>query len=374
MILFKNFDLLQSQINAFRFLYLHQFNEGKMSSNDNNSQKGTPTKISTNFDQDKTTSSTLKVNIKQSAAMSFTASLIIIPFFWKSFQRNPKMELNKTDLLKLLSYLEGELQARDVVIATLKAEKVKRLLTPGRFWINSLNDPRAALQRDAFGSAEQAIDEEHIQSLADHQMMALENYIMQHRKMASHMYRLMKEMEERHKKVVQDLEEEKRKHEHDTAQGDDITYGLEKERTRLKQVRKVDYRKFLLRGSLLMEAFFLGAGIRKNGSQKSRKRFKKDIGFIRRRKSKNQVDRVTAYSREEESFNKVRGREEKIRRLGTDFGRREKQNRRHGRRFGRGKQKKFTNGSRIGKTAGAVRYRAAATSCSYCQRREKVNN
>lgn len=36
--------------------------------------------------------------------------------------------------------------------------------------------------------------------------------------------------------VVQDLEEEKRKHEHDTAQGDDITYGLEKERTRLKQV------------------------------------------------------------------------------------------------------------------------------------------
>ena len=36
------------------------------------------------------------------------------------FQRHPKMDLNKADLLRLLSYLEGELQARDIAIATMK--------------------------------------------------------------------------------------------------------------------------------------------------------------------------------------------------------------------------------------------------------------
>lgn len=40
------------------------------------------------------------------------------------FQRHPKMDLSKNELLKLLSYLEGELQAREVVIATLRVSVI----------------------------------------------------------------------------------------------------------------------------------------------------------------------------------------------------------------------------------------------------------
>ena len=50
------------------------------------------------------------------------------------------------------------------------------------------------------------------------------------------MLNILKDAEAKHKKVIQELEEEKCKlYEHDTAQGDDITYGFEMERIRLQQ-------------------------------------------------------------------------------------------------------------------------------------------
>ena len=147
-----------------------------------------------------------------------------------TLKRNPKMELSKSDLLKLLGHLEGELQARDIVIAVLKSEKLKHLLTTR--YLSGTSDPHTALARDVAivgGTVGQEPNQ------IDQHVASLEALVTQQRRMQSRMTKILKDAELRHRVVIKELEEEKQKHEHDTAQGDDITYGLEKERTRLKK-------------------------------------------------------------------------------------------------------------------------------------------
>ena len=45
-----------------------------------------------------------------------------------NFTGSEKLDVEGTDLLELLSHLEGELQARDIAIAALKSEQLKRVL------------------------------------------------------------------------------------------------------------------------------------------------------------------------------------------------------------------------------------------------------
>ncbi|KAF5300172.1 hypothetical protein FQA39_LY11206 [Lamprigera yunnana] len=155
-----------------------------------------------------------------------------------TLKRNPKMELTKTDLLKLLTYFEGEIQARDITIAALKSERLKQVVNVGRYRPVVMSDPYTALLRDSIADtalAKPPHNEKDMAAAAEHQLQALEQLALQQRRAHQHMVNILKDAEAKHKKVIQELEEEKCKHEHDTAQGDDITYGLEMERTRLRQ-------------------------------------------------------------------------------------------------------------------------------------------
>ncbi|XP_037535379.1 CTTNBP2 N-terminal-like protein [Nematolebias whitei] len=140
--------------------------------------------------------------------------------------------LTKPELLMLFSTLEGELEARDVVIEALKAQ-CKELFIQERYAKYNLSDPFQALQRDSEivgGSNKEAGC-----ASSTNPLVVLKLVVSHCRRMQEKMLAQLAAAESRHRRVIADLEEEKRRHAEDTAEGDDVTYVLEKERERLQQ-------------------------------------------------------------------------------------------------------------------------------------------
>lgn len=156
-----------------------------------------------------------------------------------------RSEMPHSELVKMLYYLEGELQARDVCIAALRNERVKQLIAQLRTKRLQPNDPYAAIFRDKIAlngnlisresSTQAAQAEMEVRQIIEQQME--QQYQMVSKQRATHvrMVNILTESLENNQRMLQELEEEKRKHENTTAQGDDITYGLELERNKLKQ-------------------------------------------------------------------------------------------------------------------------------------------
>ncbi|XP_028850674.1 CTTNBP2 N-terminal like b isoform X2 [Denticeps clupeoides] len=126
--------------------------------------------------------------------------------------------LSKPELLMLLSILEGELEAQDLVIHALRrdSEVVRQGQGPGQ----------EGEDRASTGSPNP---------------LAVLKLVMTHcKRMQEKMMAQLAAVESRHRRVIADLEEEKRRHAQDTAQGDDVTYMLEKEREKLLQQLEVE--------------------------------------------------------------------------------------------------------------------------------------
>ncbi|XP_016298847.1 CTTNBP2 N-terminal-like protein [Sinocyclocheilus anshuiensis] len=154
--------------------------------------------------------------------------------------------LSKRDVLLLFSVLEGELEARDFVIQALKAQRRDCDMWE-RYGKYNLSDPFLALQRDSEvlqssgqtrgdGGSSSQRREGFCGATARSDPLAVLKLVVGHcRRMQEKMLKQLAAAENRHRRVIADLEEEKRKHAEDTAEGDDVTYILEKERERLLQ-------------------------------------------------------------------------------------------------------------------------------------------
>ncbi|VDK47624.1 unnamed protein product [Anisakis simplex] len=134
-----------------------------------------------------------------------------------------RKEFSNEDLLRLLSYLEGELQARDIVIAALKSEKAKQLLYRAKYGRLNGDDPLNALQRDSnLSGVEGELNETQISQMYESQLSQLERLIAVQRR--CHL---------RSKQVIELVRVAAASS--DAAHGDDLCALLENERTKLRQ-------------------------------------------------------------------------------------------------------------------------------------------
>ncbi|KAM8917058.1 CTTNBP2 N-terminal-like protein isoform 2-T2 [Spinachia spinachia] len=110
----------------------------------------------------------------------------------------------------------------------------KELFIQERYSRYNLSDPFLALQRDSEAAGEQTRDQG-CSSSTSNPLVVLKLVVSHCRGMQEKMLAQLAAAESRHRRVIADLEEEKRRHAEDTAEGDDVTYILEKERERLQQ-------------------------------------------------------------------------------------------------------------------------------------------
>lgn len=153
--------------------------------------------------------------------------------------------LSRAELLTLLSILEGELEAQDVVIHALRAQH-KDTFVQERYGQYDLSDPFLALQRDneaAEHSNTLSESHTHLQGQAvGPNPLAVLKLVMAHcKRMQERMMGQLAAAESRHRRLIADLEEEKQRRVQDSAQHANFTFMLQTERDKLLQQLEVEH-------------------------------------------------------------------------------------------------------------------------------------
>ncbi|XP_030624439.1 filamin-A-interacting protein 1-like isoform X2 [Chanos chanos] len=160
----------------------------------------------------------------------------------KNEDRSGLKDLSKDDLLKLLGIMEGELQAREDVIRLLRSERGQREDLLCRYGWAEPTKALQALHRDSLliNNQQNNKSDDNNNKCPDyvyHKPMAeLERLQVKHKETYRRMLEQLLVAEKCHRRTVNELDTEKRKHAEYMNKSDDFTNLLEQERERLKRL------------------------------------------------------------------------------------------------------------------------------------------
>ncbi|XP_034530657.1 filamin-A-interacting protein 1-like [Notolabrus celidotus] len=146
------------------------------------------------------------------------------------------VDMSKADLLRLLGIMEGEVQAREDVICMLRAKPTAPEALESQHGSAAPGSALQALQRDGFITG----TEQHNHSVYQKPMIELDRLQEKHKETYRRMLGQLLLAEKCHRRTVQELDTEKRKHVDYMNKSDDFTNLLEQERERLKRLLETE--------------------------------------------------------------------------------------------------------------------------------------
>ncbi|XP_041951247.1 filamin-A-interacting protein 1-like isoform X2 [Alosa sapidissima] len=141
-------------------------------------------------------------------------------------------DLSKEDLVRLLGVMEGEVQAREDIIQMMKSERTRPEVLEAHYGSAAPAKPLQALQRDALMTNSKTPADD----VYEVPMAELDRLESKQRETYRRMLEQLLLAEKCHRRTVNDLDSEKRKHTDFINKSDDFTNLLEQERERLKRL------------------------------------------------------------------------------------------------------------------------------------------
>uniref|UniRef100_A0A0K0EM96 CortBP2 domain-containing protein n=1 Tax=Strongyloides stercoralis TaxID=6248 RepID=A0A0K0EM96_STRER len=110
------------------------------------------------------------------------------------------------ELLRMVTYLEAELQAKECYIAVIKSEKIKNILYNVRYGkMPKIDDPLEALKRDS-DMVNAKFDEEKVKALYERQLNGIENLIKSQKMYQTNCKNCLSDAENRSAQIIKELE------------------------------------------------------------------------------------------------------------------------------------------------------------------------